>query len=101
MPAVLTQSSGIAMASGACFWSFNDGSGKAEIYGFEVSGTLKRSLKISNAANVDWEDIVQDEAGNIYIGDFADERPLETLCGQNQIVPLARRSRDTRSRAAC
>jgi hypothetical protein len=70
LPSVLTESSGLEMTAGEIFWSHNDRNGKAEIYGFEATGVLKTTLKITNATNTDWEDIACDEAGNIYIGDF-------------------------------
>ncbi|MFN0216622.1 MAG: hypothetical protein ACKVT2_20365 [Saprospiraceae bacterium] len=70
LPSVLTESSGLEMTSGEIFWSHNDRNGKAELYGFETTGVLKTTLKVTNATNTDWEDIACDKAGNIFIGDF-------------------------------
>jgi len=70
LPNVLTESSGIEITEIGWFWSFNDGGGRPELYAFDRSGNLKSTLKISNATNVDWEDITQDSLGNLFIGDF-------------------------------
>ena len=51
-------------------WSHNDNSGNAELYNFDSTGTLQRTLKILNATNTDWEDLTKDTAGNFYIGDI-------------------------------
>lgn len=63
------ETSGIEMADGL-FWTHNDSGGANEIYGFNSSGTLVRTITVSNATNVDWEELAQDENGNLYIGDF-------------------------------
>ncbi len=70
LPAVLTESSGLEMTGDDLFWSFNDKNGQAELYGFSASGELKTTLAIPNASNKDWEDMAQDEPGNLYVGDF-------------------------------
>jgi len=33
-------------------------------------GNIKRSINISNAKNIDWEDLTQDDFGHFFIGDF-------------------------------
>lgn len=70
LPNVLVESSGLEMTADGVFWSHNDRNGKAALYGFDASGALKTTLKITNATNTDWEDIASDEVGNLYIGDF-------------------------------
>lgn len=48
----------------------NDSGGKAELYEINpTTGLITRTVEISNASNVDWEDIAQD-ASYIYIGDI-------------------------------
>ncbi|MGC1631803.1 MAG: T9SS C-terminal target domain-containing protein [Gelidibacter sp.] len=48
----------------------NDSGGKAELYEIHpTTGLITRTVEISNATNVDWEDIAQD-ASYIYIGDI-------------------------------
>ncbi|NIJ46452.1 hypothetical protein FHR24_002939 [Wenyingzhuangia heitensis] len=49
--------------------TFNDSGGKPELYVLNSkSGKIKRTIKITNATNLDWESITQDE-NYIYIGD--------------------------------
>lgn len=70
LPLILTESSGIAVINRNSIWSHNDGRGNAELYNFDSTGTLLRTLKISNSSNIDWEDMARDSSGNFYIGDF-------------------------------
>jgi len=50
-------------------WTLNDSGNKANIYGLDTNGVIKKELKI-NAKNHDWEDLTSDKHGNFYIGDF-------------------------------
>jgi Secretion system C-terminal sorting domain len=51
-------------------WSHNDSGNGPVIYGLQnTSGTIQRTVSVSNATNIDWEDIAQDNS-YIYIGDF-------------------------------
>ncbi|MES2285283.1 MAG: T9SS type A sorting domain-containing protein [Bacteroidota bacterium] len=70
LPAVLIQSSGIEVVNKNYIWSHNDSSGNPELYSFDSTGTLLRTLKILNATNIDWEDMAKDTSGNFFIGDF-------------------------------
>ncbi|OEK09683.1 secretion protein [Flavivirga aquatica] len=62
-------------SSGAIFFNnklitHNDSGGENKLYELDtISGVVTRVVTISNAINVDWEDITQDDA-NIYIGDI-------------------------------
>ncbi|MGC8865381.1 MAG: hypothetical protein ACP5O2_06630 [Bacteroidales bacterium] len=56
------------------FWTHNDSGGQPEIYGLDPhTGKLKVTVVITNAKNVDWEDIAQDDQ-YIYVGDFGNNR---------------------------
>lgn len=70
LPTIIIQSSGIEVVNKNYIWSHNDSSGNPELYSFDSTGTLLRTLKILNATNIDWEDMAQDASGNFYIGDF-------------------------------
>ncbi|MES2397803.1 MAG: T9SS type A sorting domain-containing protein [Bacteroidota bacterium] len=70
LPVMLIQSSGIEVVNKNYIWSHNDSSGNPELYSFDSTGILLRTLKILNATNIDWEDMAQDALGNFYIGDF-------------------------------
>ncbi len=50
-------------------WTFNDSGGEAALYCFDPStGNVIRKTIISNAINVDWEDIAADET-HVYVAD--------------------------------
>jgi hypothetical protein len=70
LPDTLNETSGLAITNRNSIWSHNDSGGKPELYNFDTLGNLLRIVQISNATNHDWEDLAQDPAGNIYIGDF-------------------------------
>lgn len=70
MPNEISESSGIVYLKGKKeIVTFNDSGGKPELYILNSkSGKLKRTIKIKNAKNHDWESITHDEH-YIYIGD--------------------------------
>lgn len=64
-------------------WTFNDSGGKNELYRVDpASGKILSVVKISNATNVDWEDIAQDDK-YIYVAEFGnnfgDRKDLQVL----------------------
>ncbi|MGE5944300.1 MAG: T9SS type A sorting domain-containing protein [Flavobacteriales bacterium] len=65
----------LSESSGAIFFNdklitHNDSGGENKLFELDtISGLVTRTVTISNATNVDWEDITQDDS-NIYIGDF-------------------------------
>jgi len=66
---VLNESSGLLNWKNL-IWSHNDSGNGPDIYGMNsTTGAIQRTVFISNATNVDWEDIAQDN-NFIYIGDF-------------------------------
>ena len=69
LPPVLAESSGLALTGPNTLWSHNDG-GAPALIAFDTTGALLRTLNISNATNIDWEDLARDDFGNLYIGDF-------------------------------
>ncbi len=58
------------------FWTLNDSGDKAQIFAIDPNGKSiypswgdeNHGITIGNAVNIDWEDIAQDDAGNLYIG---------------------------------
>lgn len=74
LPKSLNESSGIALLPNSkLIWSINDSGNKAKVFGFTTSGKIKKELKIK-AKNHDWEDLTTDNTGNLYIGDFGNNR---------------------------
>ncbi|OWY22590.1 hypothetical protein C7N43_01435 [Sphingobacteriales bacterium UPWRP_1] len=72
LPAVITESSGLENFTGndSLLWSHNDSGGQPDVYLFNLNGQLIHTIHVNNYANSDWEDLAQDEAQNLYIGDF-------------------------------
>ena len=62
-------------------YTLEDSGNKNEIYVINSEGKLDKTIAISNAQNVDWEDITKDKNGNIYIGDFGNnDNERQDLC---------------------
>lgn len=55
------------------FWMLNDSGNKPHLYLVSEAGKILRELKIDKKNN-DWEDLTQDKEGNIYIGDFGNNK---------------------------
>jgi len=60
--------------SGIVYWNFrlwthNDGGNTNEVIEMDTTGNIIRKITVSNATNVDWEDIAQDDT-YLYVGDF-------------------------------
>lgn len=51
-------------------WVLEDAGNKNNIYGLDLKGNIVKDIDISNASNIDWEDLTSDNLGNLYIGDF-------------------------------
>jgi len=62
-------------------YTLEDSGNKNAIYAINSEGKLVKTITISNATNVDWEDITKDKVGNIYIGDFGNnDNERKDLC---------------------
>ena len=48
------------------------------MYAFNDKGKLLQTVRITNATNMDWEDAVTDNVGNLYIGDFGNNDQSRT-----------------------
>jgi hypothetical protein len=70
LPIGLKESSGLVVESPNLFWTHNDGGDASTIYQIDSTGKLLRTVKVRNAANVDWEEMTLDTEGSLYIGDF-------------------------------
>lgn len=69
LPLSLKESSGIIYFNGKLI-THNDSGGNNELYEVDLATkVVTRTVTISNAINVDWEDITQDDT-SIYIGDI-------------------------------
>lgn len=55
-------------------WTIEDSGNENVIYGLDLSGTIKTKVRIDNLENNDWEDLSGDKDGNLYIGDFGNNK---------------------------
>ncbi len=78
LPAELSECSGMIMDDSVSFWGLNDSGGKAELYRVSLEGALLETIAVPGAANVDWEALTKDAYGNLYIGDFGNNRNRRT-----------------------
>lgn len=51
------------------FWVINDSDCEPKLYAYNNRGEIKKEVEITNAKNIDWEDLTADQ-DYIYIGDF-------------------------------
>ncbi|MCF8253523.1 MAG: T9SS type A sorting domain-containing protein [Bacteroidia bacterium] len=70
LPEELNETSGLIKIGPNKFLTHNDSGNEPIIYVFDSSGTINRRIRITNATNIDWEDITMDAIGNIWVGDF-------------------------------
>jgi hypothetical protein len=81
-PKNLKEVSGISYSSKTnLVWTLEDSGNQNKIYGLNTIGVIGRAITIENTINVDWEDITQDNDGNLYIGDFGNnDNVRKDLC---------------------
>jgi hypothetical protein len=66
----LHEISGLANFKDTCLIAHNDGGNAPIIYFLNFQGEIFHEVQVSNAKNIDWEDITIDPNGNIYIADI-------------------------------
>ncbi|HEX8505542.1 MAG TPA: hypothetical protein VF630_09250, partial [Hymenobacter sp.] len=71
LPRTQRESSGLARTDTLRrLWNHGDSGTPARLSLLELSGTVLRTLDLAPLPNTDWEDLAQDRAGNLYVGDF-------------------------------
>lgn len=71
LPKKLKEVSGIALSKDKkTIWAIEDQGNKNVVYGLDAQGKQIADVIVDNAENNDWEDIIADSQGNIYLGDF-------------------------------
>lgn len=77
MPNVLEETSGLVYFNNRLI-THNDSGNSPQLYELDtISGNITRTVSISNATNVDWEDIAQDE-NYLYIADIGNNNGTRT-----------------------
>ena len=70
-PPEISESSGLAQVKGRnTFWTHNDGGNMPELFEVEQSGKIISKVPLPNLRNEDWEDLAEDQAGNLFIADI-------------------------------
>lgn len=71
LPKKLKEVSGITLSKDKkTIWTIEDRGNKNAVYGLNEDGQMVAKIPVENSENTDWEDIISDQQGNIYIGDF-------------------------------
>ena len=84
----LDETSGIVFTNGA-IWTHNDSGNSNDIYRIDsTSSTVLQTVNISNATNVDWEDIAAD-SNYIYVGDIGNNNGNRTNLKIYRIAKVA------------
>ncbi len=73
-PSKLKEVSGMEVTKDGKIWVIEDSGNKDNIYQVDKDGDIKKTLKIDHAKNKDWEDLTKDVNGNLYIGDFGNNK---------------------------
>jgi hypothetical protein len=68
LPAVLKESSDVIVTKKGTLWTIID-SKIPSVYNITEEGVIKRFVYL-NHKNLDWEDMAQDDRGNVYVGNF-------------------------------
>ena len=74
LPRKLNECSGLTTLEGDTLWLIEDGGNADNLYGINPEGSIVATFEVSNAKNEDWEALTSDAAGNVYIGDFGNNK---------------------------
>lgn len=78
LPQQINESSGLIFYNDTTIATINDSGGKASIYFLNLQGKLINEIEVTNATNVDWEELAIDDKKNIYVGDFGNNNNNRT-----------------------
>ena len=66
----LKEISGIEFDKLKRLWAINDGGNEAKLYRLNEDGSIAKEVLVTNAKNIDWEDMTQNDFGHFFLGDF-------------------------------
>jgi hypothetical protein len=72
----LNEISGIEFDKTMKLWAINDGGDEAKLYQINQTGDIEKAITVTNAKNIDWEDMTQDDFGHFFLGDFGNNDNL-------------------------
>jgi hypothetical protein len=66
----LKEISGIEFDKKQNLWAINDGGDDPKLYRLNKQGNIEKEILVTNAKNIDWEDMTQNKFGHFFLGDF-------------------------------
>lgn len=78
LPQELREVSGLVVGGADSLWWHNDGGNSPSLFLTNNRGKLKANIELPEVINQDWEDLTKDTEGQLYIGDFGDNRRLRS-----------------------
>lgn len=77
LPKELHEISGMQITNGQSFYAIADSGNKSAVHEIGLDGKKKKKWEL-DIENTDWEDICSDSQGNLYIGDFGNNKNTRT-----------------------
>lgn len=74
LPKELNEISGLEKLNDSVLIAINDGGNSPDIFFINLNGEIIKKCRLSNALNVDWEDLTMDDQRNLYIADVGNNR---------------------------
>ncbi|PCC10595.1 hypothetical protein [Pseudoalteromonas sp. JB197] len=66
----LKEVSGIEYDKHKRLWAINDSGDEPKLYRLNDDGSIAKEILVTNAKNIDWEDMTQNKFGHFFLGDF-------------------------------
>ncbi|MFA3791098.1 hypothetical protein AB6T38_08260 [Aliiglaciecola sp. SL4] len=66
----LHEISGIEIDKRGRLWAINDSGDDPKLYQITADGSIAKEILVTNAKNIDWEDMTQNSFGHFFLGDF-------------------------------
>ena len=75
MPKKIKESSAVEVTEKSdLIWTLEDSGNAPQLFALNSKGELVNTIEITDAKNNDWEDLTSDKQGNLYIGDFGNNK---------------------------
>ncbi len=75
LPEKIKESSGVEVTEMSnLIWTMEDSGNKPELYALGENGKIVNTITVLDEKNIDWEDLTSDKEGNLYIGDFGNNK---------------------------
>ncbi|MFU2511885.1 hypothetical protein [Pseudoalteromonas sp. ASV78] len=70
----LKEISGIEFDKFKRLWAINDSGDAPKLYRLNEDGSIAKEVLVTNAKNIDWEDMTQNDFGHFFLGDFGNNK---------------------------